>query len=387
MATGPSDSLLMALAQAKAQPDRWARDVNEGANAGKDILGGYISGLQAKNEISQLRNQPQINASQRQSAMLENYGKLASAIGPDRAIQLMGPSLESAGIDTSKLPASSVAGGTETPQQLMGEGDYGKNQLGMRKTAEDIQNNAPYSLADVKGMLPNNPEVVSALSQAYPNGGVPSRVVQNAISGLSANRLTGMIATKQFSLLPSQSGASTAAGAAYQVKVAARQGKSLIAKASTPQALALASADLSRAVQRAAPVAETIGAGNYASSLPTLYSQFQQKLTSDPNGPDVPKMRKAMYDQFDELDKAATPWIANHLQNMEDSGTSSTFGNNWNSVKQRELGQNIPEIPFQDTSASNPNIASGVPQYRYAKNAQGQTVRSADNWATVEPVQ
>lgn len=347
----PYDRLFEMLAQAKAMPSHALRAAESAEEIPGKLLGGYISGLQAKNEIQQLKNQPQINMAQRQSALLENYAKLSDSIGPDRAIELIGPALQSTGLDISKLGSSGTSTGSLTPEQLMLQGKWGQDQLSMRKTSEDIENNAPYSPDEVTGILSGNPQAAKALIKAFPGGKIPSRVVQNAIQGLNANRMSGIVGARQFGLLPSQSGPNTAAGAAYQVKVAARQGKSLIAQAGTPQALSLASADLSRAVQRSAPMAETIGAGNFASSLPTLYSQFQQKLTSDPNGPDVPKLRKALYDQFNELDRAATPWISNHLQNMEDSGTSSTFGGNWASVKNRELGANIPDIPFQETGS------------------------------------
>lgn len=358
----PFDPLFEMLAQAKSLPSHAYRDTQAALDIPGQAVGGLEAGLNARNAIMSARNAPAIVAAQRQSALLDNYAKLSDSIGPDRAIQLMGPSLQSMGIDVSKLSSSGTSTGSQpSPQELEGMGKYGQNQLTARKTALDLENNAPYSAQEVRGMMSSNPQAAEALIRAYPNGNIPSRTVQNAIQGLSANRLQGMIATRQFQLLPSQSGPNTAAGAAYQVKVAARQGKSLIAKATTPQALALASVDLSRAVQRAAPVSETIGAGNYAQSLPTLYGQFQQKLTSDPNGPDVPKMRKALYDQFNELDKASTPWITNHLSNMEDSGTSSTFGGNWKAVRNREMGDNIPDIPFQETSSTSPSTDTGVP--------------------------
>ena len=370
------DPLFLALAQAKSQPSHAFRTAMSALDIPGQAAEGYDTGLKLRNDILANKYAPQLMMAQRQAALLDNYGKLSESIGPDRAIQLMGPALQSAGVDTSKLSSTGPGGTPYTPQELEGMGKFGQGQLTARKTALDLENNAPYTADQVRGMLASNPGAADALIKAFPDGNIPSRVVQNAIQGLSANRLQGLIATRQFQLLPSQSGPNTAAGAAYQVKVAARQGKSLIAKATTPQAIALASADLSRAVQRAAPVAETIGAGNFAQSLPTLWSQFQQKITSDPNGPDVPKMRKALYDQFNELDQAATPWIANHLQNMEDSGTASTFGGNWNQVRNRELGLSIPDIPFQDTSAGNPNVSAGIP---------GQDDQSAVSWLKANP--
>lgn len=361
---GPGDDLFMALAQAKAQPSKALRATEAAGEAGKDIIGGYLQGRA-------------LRASQQEAALkpFEIWSKIADSAGPDVANNIF----KQRGIPipnmTSGQPTSSE------PSALINQGKRGTQLLTNMKSAQDLQNNAPYSAAEVKGMLASNPQAADALIQAYPNGQIPSRVVQNAISGLSANRLSGLIGTRQFQLLPSQSGPNTAAGAAYQVKVAARQGKSLIAKATTPQGLSLASADLARAVQRAAPMAETIGASNYASSLPTLFGQLSQRLTADPNSPDVPKLRKNLYDQFNELEKASTPWIANHLQNMEDSGTSSTFGNNWNSVKQRELGMNIPDIPFDM------NTGGAKTYQKTAADAKGNLIGTNDNWVTYEPVQ
>lgn len=50
-----NDALFLALANAKAQPDRWARSVNAGAQAGQDILGGYLKGKEVKQQLDQYR--------------------------------------------------------------------------------------------------------------------------------------------------------------------------------------------------------------------------------------------------------------------------------------------------------------------------------------------
>lgn len=52
---GPGDALFLALAQAKAQPDRWARAVGTGAQSGKDILGGYMEGKEIKQKLDQYK--------------------------------------------------------------------------------------------------------------------------------------------------------------------------------------------------------------------------------------------------------------------------------------------------------------------------------------------
>ena len=143
-------------------------------------------------------------------------------------------------------------------------------------------------------------------------------------------------------------GPSTAPGAAYQVKLASRQGKSLIAKSTSPQSLSLAGADLARAVQRSAPYSTTIGESDYGNTLLTTWGRLRQKLTSDPSSPDVPKLRKQLYDTFDELDKASTPWIQNHLASYEEHmGPISA------DERARQLGTNIPDIPFQGEQNNN----------------------------------
>lgn len=141
--------------------------------------------------------------------------------------------------------------------------------------------------------------------------------------------------------MPSNQSATTAGGAAYQVKVASRQGKSIIAKATTPQAVALASADLGRAVQRSAVLAETIGAANFANNLTTKWNLLNQKVTADPKSKDIPKLRKEMFDMFTELDNAASPWITNQLNLLKRHGYDITPED-----YDEQMARNIPEIKF-----------------------------------------
>jgi hypothetical protein len=104
-----SDRLFQMLAEAKSQPDRWARAVNAGAGAAQNILGGYIGGLQAKNEIGALKNAPQVGADERQMKFLDNFGKLSEQVGRKNAIQYMGPMAQRYGIDLAKLNPSTPA--------------------------------------------------------------------------------------------------------------------------------------------------------------------------------------------------------------------------------------------------------------------------------------
>jgi hypothetical protein len=52
---GPSDALLEALSQAEAQPSRAYRAVSAGADAGKDILGGYMAGKGIQQQLQQYK--------------------------------------------------------------------------------------------------------------------------------------------------------------------------------------------------------------------------------------------------------------------------------------------------------------------------------------------
>lgn len=188
----------------------------------------------------------------------------------------------------------------------------------------------------------------------YNRGNPAQEMVGNVKIKPSSGSNYANVRQKQYALqdLPSNQSATTAGGAAYQVKVAARQGKALIAKATTPQAIALASSDLGRAVQRSAPLAETIGASNFANNLTTQYNLLRQKLTSDPTSQDIPKIRRAIYDMFDDLDKSATPFISNQLDEMNEGGFPISAN-----TRKRQLGETLPDIPFIDLS--NPKSTGG----------------------------
>lgn len=166
------------------------------------------------------------------------------------------------------------------------------------------------------------------------------------------------IREKQFGLqdLPSNQGPSTAAGAAYQVKVAARQGKSLIAKAGSAQRTGLAQGDLARAVLRNSPTDEAMRNGNFSDNLVTRWSQMKQKLTADPGAVNNPAIRKEIYSIFDEMDKSATPFIQNQLDDMVSAGFKLAADPK---VRKRQLGETLPDIPFIDTTPEPAGVATG----------------------------
>lgn len=191
----------------------------------------------------------------------------------------------------------------------------------------------------------------------------------------------GPIRTAQYTMqdLPSNQGPNTSGGAAYQVKVAARQGKSIIAKAGSAQRTGLGSADLARAILRAAPTEETLHNANFSDNLVTRFSRLKQKITANPDQVNNPQIRKEMYSLFDELDKAAEPWIKNQLDEMKDQGfpvSEKTY--------RRQLGLDIPDIPFielpnQPGATATPRPQTGAysdpgkeARYQAWKKAHGQ---------------
>lgn len=190
------------------------------------------------------------------------------------------------------------------------------------------------------------------------------KTVSASASGARGNFYEKRGAQAFMSELPSRSGPNTAAGAAYMVKVSARQGKSIIAKAGSPQQIALASGDIARAVMRAAPQLEAMRGSDFTNNLITNWNQLTQRLTADPTGKDVPKIRKQMYDLLDELDKSASPWIENQLKTIEDTFEGQT-PKNWEMIKKREMGSTISDIPFIDVSGSNSGPKSGAIENGY----------------------
>lgn len=190
-------------------------------------------------------------------------------------------------------------------------------------------------------------------------GVIPKEAVGQSISGMASGGRNDYYSTRGSATflneLPSNSSPSTAAGAAYGVKVAARQGKDLIAKAGSPQALALASSDLARAVQRSAPQLDAMRGGDFTNNLVTKLNAFSQRFTADPQGTiaDVPKVRKEIFDILDGLDKSAQPFIEQKLQNIEDTFPEQ-LPKNWGSIKNREMGVTIKPIPFEGASGLQP---------------------------------
>lgn len=168
--------------------------------------------------------------------------------------------------------------------------------------------------------------------------------------------MMGPVRKAQYTLqdLPSNQGPSTAGGAAYQVKVAARQGKTIVAKAGSAQRTGLSSGDLARAILRAAPTEEAMKAANFSDNLVTRFSLMKQKLTADPSAVDNPKIRREIYDIFDEMDKSATPFIKNQLDDLE-----SLMGPLPPGIRKRQLGETLPDIPFMEVKESNINPLGG----------------------------
>lgn len=178
------------------------------------------------------------------------------------------------------------------------------------------------------------------------------------------------VRNRQFGLqdLPSNQPSTSAGGAAYQVKVASRQLKALIAKATTPQAIGLAGSDIARMVQRSAPLAQTLGEADFGNNFTTKWNLLTQKITADPTSKDVPKIRRELYNMADELDKSASPFIANQLDDMEEHEFAVSAA-----TRKRQMGETLPDIPFIDLSSqSTPTNATANGSGTYSDPAKEQ---------------
>lgn len=220
--------------------------------------------------------------------------------------------------------------------------------------------------APVPGMISESgqPLVIDKFTGKITPSEISAKVKPNSFVAMADVRRSQNIMTD----LPSRSNPSTAAGAAYQVKVAARQGKAIIGKPGSPQQLALAASDLARAVQRSAPQLETLQGAGFSNNILTQLNRLTQSLTADPSGKDVPKIRRQIYDLLDDLDKTATPWIENQLKNTEDIWEGN-LPKNWDMLKKRELGLNIPDVPFQELG-NKPLSSGGGSGWSYVGPAQ-----------------
>jgi len=197
------------------------------------------------------------------------------------------------------------------------------------------------------------------------------KIIDTGVKGKSTGYGSTMapIRQAQYTLqdLPSNQTPTTAGGAAYQVKVAARQGKAIIGKPGSPQQLALAASDLARAVQRSAPQLDTLEGAGFSNNFTTQMNRLVQQITADPTGKDVPKIRRQIYDMLDDLDKTATPWITNQLDAMEEVGFKVSP-----LMRKRQLGLTIPDVPFVE------GLGQGTTtQYDPQKEARYQSWKAA----------
>lgn len=156
----------------------------------------------------------------------------------------------------------------------------------------------------------------------------------------------GPIRQAQYTLqdLPSNQGPNTAGGAAYQVKVGARQGKSLIAKPGSKFRTSLASGDIARSINRVAPTDEAMKNAGFSDTLINKWADFKTRVTANPMILENPNVRKEMFGILDEMDKSATPFIKNQLDDMADAGFPVTPA-----TRKRQLGENLPNIEFQES--------------------------------------
>jgi hypothetical protein len=244
------------------------------------------------------------------------------------------------------------------PQKLMGLMTQYNPEMGMKAM---IDQQDPYKKALVglykseeeKNRRPPKPQNEWALIPGVlSKSGKPlfydktnHQVVEGPIEAKSTGfgSTMGPIRQRQYTMqdLPSNQPPTTSGGAAYQVKLGARQGKALIGKPGSPQRTGAARADLVRAITRVAPTDEGLKNVNFSSNIAQRWSELKQQLTVDPSAVDNPKIRKEMYDIFDDMEKSSEPFIKNQLDEMEDQGFNITP-----MTRKRQLGENIPNIPF-----------------------------------------
>jgi len=117
---------------------------------------------------------------------------------------------------------------------------------------------------------------------------------------------------------------------------------------------------LARAVQRSAPQLETLQGASFSNNVLTQINSLTQRLTADPSGKDVPKIRKQIYDLLDDLDKTASPWIDNQLKDTEDIWEGS-LPKNWEAIKKRERAENVPDVPFKESMLDMESIKGNKP--------------------------
>lgn len=355
-----SDALFQMLAQAKAQPDRWARDLNAGVGALKDTAGGYMQGLQMRAERNEAALKP-----------YEIWSKINDSAGPDVANSIF---------KQRGIPIPDVSGGASgvprTPDQLATLGGTwankqltNQNTLGeMKKRDLDIENNQPFS-PDVANFIGKGD--MEGLTKYHADKGetVPYREVQQTIAAKRPQFMAGMVNLRGsqavLGALPSHQPPGSPAGAASGVQLAARQGRALIANPSTsPQQIALASGDLARAVLRAAPQLDAMRGADYSNTLSGRLNDISQRLTSGKIDPkDLPEVRRQMYTDFQDLENSSRPLIARELAHTERTlGPQGFLPPDWEDMKKDELGLNLPDIPFNPGGSSqNPNISTGVP--------------------------
>lgn len=301
------------LAEAKARPSKLYRAFDTGFKGVDEGIQGYLKGQAIKDSLRE-RTLKQQTLSDALGGIPPEEG-IMNLTGEQGVIQHPNLAVYAA-FEKAKRDRQPKPGDNYTPEQ-----------------AEAVSSGDPSKLAHAfGGVIPR-----SAVAANTTSRGVTGR---NDFYGTKGSQIN-------LQQLPSEMGPNTGAGAAFGVKIAARQGKSLVATPGSAQKMGLASGDIARAVLRAAPQLDVIRGADFSQNLATRISAIGQKITANPNGPDAPKLRREMYDILDDLDKSATPFIQNHLKNYEELMAPLPEG-----VKRRESGEDLPDIPFNDGSGS-----------------------------------
>jgi hypothetical protein len=164
-----NDRLFEMLAQAKAQPDRWARAVDTGAQAGQNIIGGYLSGKEIGQQLRQYKilNTPL-------GELFQDPSKIPFGLGPQHTVNDL----------------RTVAGSLENwaPGDLISAigTQYGANIApteGSRVEAPPASTQAPAPTIASTSMVP----IPGAENPASPPGTTNLQNVQGTGGGNSAN--------------------------------------------------------------------------------------------------------------------------------------------------------------------------------------------------------
>jgi hypothetical protein len=274
----PGDALFLALAQAKAQPDRWARAVNTGAEAGQNIVGGYMQGKQIQQQLQdyKIQNTPL-------GELFPDPSTIPYGLGPQhtvRDLHMVASSLE------NWAPPGVIS---STAQ------NYGQNvaqPMGARASAPPQPTQAPAPTIASTSMAP----IPGSENPAPPPGTANLGAIQGAGAGAQPNIPAGTSPT--ITVPPGGMGMNVLKNIAIPSWNAAREGRQFQAgQAQAAQIAQLSRDQTERNFQQSQAQGRHIaGAGVVEKNAPNLTAVGQletamtamDKLNSDPANVSIP---------------------------------------------------------------------------------------------------